>query len=150
MSQSLVKNCLHIVYSTKHRQPLIIPEVEDRLYGYIGGICKKLECPPIKIGGHLDHVHVLCSLSKKIALMKFGEEIKCHSSKWIKTIGGDFDDFYWQDGYGAFSVNSKDVDRVVAYIANQHAHHANQSFQSEFRTLLDENDMPYDERYVWG
>jgi REP element-mobilizing transposase RayT len=150
MSQSLVKNYLHIVYSTKHRKPLIIPEVEARLYDYVGGICRKLESPSLKIGGHLDHIHVLCRLSQKIALMKFVEEIKSHSSKWIKAIGCDFNDFYWQDGYGAFSVDPKEVDRVIAYIANQHLHHANQSFEDEFRFMLKEHDMPYDERYVWG
>ena len=85
MGQSLVKNYLHIIFSTKYRQPLIIEKVEDELYSYIGGICNALGCPPIKIGGYYDHVHILCMLSKKITLMKLLEEIKSHSSKWIKN-----------------------------------------------------------------
>ena len=85
MGQSLVNNYIHIVFSTKYRQPLILPSVESELYNYLGGICKNLECQPIKVGGYLDHIHILCKLSKKIALMKLLEEVKSHSSKWIKT-----------------------------------------------------------------
>jgi REP element-mobilizing transposase RayT len=83
MGQSLVKNYIHIVFSTKYRQPLISEAIEDELYSYLGGICKKLECQPIKIGGYYDHVHILCMLSKKITLMKLVEEIKSHSSKCL-------------------------------------------------------------------
>lgn len=85
MGQSLVKNYIHIVFSTKYRQPLIKEFIADELYSFLGGVCKELECQPIKIGGYYDHVHILCMLSKKIALMKLLEEIKSHSSKWIKT-----------------------------------------------------------------
>jgi putative transposase len=149
MPQSLVKNYIHIVFSTKHRQPLIMPIIENELHAYLGGICKNLECFPIKIGGYTDHVHVLCNLSKKIALMKLMEEMKAHSSKWIKTKGDNFKDFYWQNGYGAFSVNPSELGRVTAYIENQHEHHAKQSFQDEYRLFLQEYQVEYDERYVW-
>ena len=70
MGQSLVKNYIHIVFSTKHREPLIDESIENELHAYLGGICKNLECTPIKIGGYSDHIHILCMLSKKIALMK--------------------------------------------------------------------------------
>jgi REP element-mobilizing transposase RayT len=128
MGQSLVKNYIHLVFSTKYREPLIYEPVETELYAYLAGICKNLECQPIKIGGYTDHVHILCMLSKKIALMKLLEEVKCHSSKWIKTMGDDYKNFYWQDGYGAFSVNYKGVHRVIDYIANQKAHHSKKYF----------------------
>ena len=149
MGQSLVKNYIHIVFSTKHRQHLIHPPVEDELHRYLGGTCKKLECHPIIVGGYTDHVHILCMLSKKIALMKLVEEIKSHSSKWIKTKGEAYLNFYWQDGYGAFSVNPKDVDVVKAYIANQKEHHSKKTFQSEYRAILNKYEMDFDERYVW-
>ena len=149
MGQSLVKNYIHIVFSTKHRQTFIHPPVEDELHSYLGGVCRKLECPPIKIGGYTDHVHILCMLSKKIALMKLVEEIKSHSSKWIKTKGEDYSYFYWQDGYGAFSVNPKQVGSVVQYIENQHIHHKDESFQDEYRGFLKRYKVDYDERYVW-
>ena len=147
MGQSLVKNYTHIVFSTKYRQPLISEAIEDELYSYLGGICKALECPPIKIGGHYDHI--LCLLSKKITLMKLLEEVKSHSSKWIKTKGESFKNFYWQDGYGAFSVNPAQVDIVIKYITNQKKYHSKKNFQDEYRMFLKKYKVEYDERYVW-
>jgi len=88
-------------------------------------------------------------LSKKIALMKLMEEVKSHSSKWIKTQGAKYQNFYWQDGYGAFSVSPRQVDRVIAYIVNQHEHHRKKTFQDEYREFLKEYQVVYDERYVW-
>lgn len=149
MGQSLVKNYIHIVFSTKHRAELIHPPVQDELYSYIGGICNEMECPPIKIGGYTDHVHILCMLSKKIALMKLLEEVKSHSSKWMKTKGSDLKNFYWQNGYGAFSVNPSDIDRVIAYIENQKEHHRKKTFQDEYKAFLKKYKIEYDERYVW-
>ncbi len=149
MGQSLVKNYLHITFSTKYRQPLIHPPYEEQLHAYLGGICKNLDCQPIKVGGYTDHVHILCMLSKKIALMKLLEELKSHSSKWIKTLDDSLKNFYWQDGYGAFSVNPAEVANVINYIANQHEHHGGMSYQDEYRAFLDKYGMDYDERYVW-
>ncbi len=149
MGQSLVKNYIHIVFSTKYRQPLIHEGIENELYSYLGGICKRLECQPIKIGGYYDHVHILCMLSKKIALMKLLEEVKSHSSLWIKPKDESLKNFYWQDGYGAFSVKPKEVDVVINYIATQKEHHNKTNFQDEYRTILKEHQVEYDERYVW-
>ena len=111
MGQSLVKNYVHIVFSTKYRQPLIYPPYEDELHSYLGGICKSMDCQPIKIGGYTDHVHMLCRLSQKIALMKLLEEVKSHSSKWMKTKDRSLSNFYWQNGYGAFSPDLSDLVR---------------------------------------
>ena len=149
MAQSLVKNYIHIVFSTKYREPLIYEPVEHELYAYLGGICKGFECHPIKVGGYTDHIHILCMLSKKIALMKLLEEVKSHSSKWMKTKGENLKNFYWQDGYGAFSVSPTQVDTVINYIANQKAHHSRKTFQDEFRGFLKKYKVEYDERYVW-
>lgn len=149
MGQSLVKNYLHIVFSTKYRQNLILPPVEDELHHYLGGTCKKLECPPLIVGGYTDHIHILCMLSKKIALMKLIEEIKSSSSKWVKTKAPEYANFYWQDGYGAFSVNPGQVERVIHYIKNQKEHHRKKTFQDEYRKILKEYNIEYDERYVW-
>lgn len=149
MGQSLIKNYIHIVFSTKHREKIIQPDVEAELHAYLGGICNKLECQVIKVGGYTDHIHILCLLSKKIALMKLLEEIKSHSSKWIKTKGGDYTNFYWQDGYGAFSVNPSEVDVVIAYIANQYQHHSKKTYKNEYRTFLKKYQVEYDEKYVW-
>jgi putative transposase len=149
MGQSLIKNYIHLVFSTKHREALIHAPYEDELYSYLGGICNNLECYPIKIGGYKNHVHILCMLSKKIALMKLLEELKSHSSKWMKTKDESLKNFYWQDGYGAFSVNPAQIEIVVAYIANQHKHHTKQTFKEEYSAFLKKYKVDYDERYVW-
>ena len=149
MPQSLIKNYIHIAFSTKNREALITRKIEQELWSYIGGICKNLGCNPIIVGGHLDHVHILCLLSQKIALMRLLEEVKSHSSKWMKTKGEEFGTFYWQNGYGAFSVNPTEVDKVKAYIFNQAEHHGSKSFQEEYRYFLNKYDVEYDEKYVW-
>ena len=149
MGQSLVQNYIHIVFSTKYRQPLIKPDMESELHAYLGGICNQLECQTIKVGGYTDHIHILCKLSKKIALMKLVEEVKSHSSKWVKTKGEQYSNFYWQNGYGAFSVNPSQVETVIAYIANQHQHHSKKNFQDEYRAILKKYQVEFDEKYVW-
>jgi len=133
----------------KHRFPFIDESIENELFNYLGGVCKKLECQPVTVGGHKDHVHILCLLSRKIALMALMEEVKSHSSKWIKTKGESYADFYWQDGYGAFSVNPSEIDIVVNYIKNQKEHHLKKTFQTEFLQFLKKYNVEYDERYLW-
>lgn len=81
--------------------------------------------------------------------MNLLEEVKKRSSKWIKTKNIMYTDFYWQDGYGIFSVSPSDVERVVNYIRNQKEHHKKMSFKQEFRILLKAYNVNYDERYVW-
>jgi putative transposase len=149
MGQSLVKNYLHIVFSTKHRESLIHSPYENELHSYLGGICKNLECHPIKIGGYAEHIHILCMLSKKVTLIKLLEEVKSHSSKWMKTKDAALKNFYWQDGYGAFSVNPSEVSVVIGYIENQKEHHSKKKFQDEYRAFLKKYEVEYDERYVW-
>ncbi len=149
MSQSLSIVYVHIAFSTKHHQQLINDDVKTSLFEYMGGICKGMECNPLKVGGHRDHVHILCSLSRKVPQMKLLEELKKQSSKWIKTKGPEYSDFYWQDGYGIFSVNPTQTDIVVKYIENQHGHHNRVTFKDEFRAFLKKYQIDYDEHYVW-
>jgi REP element-mobilizing transposase RayT len=149
MGQSLLRVATHLVFGTKNRQPLIDEAIEPELYAYLGGVCNEMDCQSIKVGGYLDHVHVLCLLSKKVALMDLLEEVKKRSSKWIKTKGEQYENFYWQKGYSAFSVNYMEIDKVIYYIHNQHLHHNGESFQQEYIRMLIENMMEYDERYIW-
>jgi putative transposase len=149
MPQSLAKVYVHITFSTKYRQPLIDDALKPSLFAYIGGVCQALECHPVRVGGYDDHVHILCILSRKVALMDLLEEVKKRSSKWAKTQGEQYSNFYWQDGYGAFSVSASGVKKVVQYIENQVQHHRGKTFQDEFRGLLEKYEVPYDERYVW-
>ncbi len=149
MGQSLTKNYIHIVFSTKHRLPLIDDNIADELYGYIGGICNSLECPVLKVGGYSDHIHILCMLSKKVTLIELMKKLKSGSSKWIKTKGDSYYNFYWQDGYGAFSVNPAEVEIVTKYISNQREHHSKKTFQDEYRAFLKKYNAEFDEKYVW-
>jgi len=149
MPQSLSKVYTHIIFSTKHRRNLIDKAIESALFNYLGGVCKALECDPVQVGGHRNHVHILCLLSRKIAQMNLMEEVKKRSSKWIKTKDTRYSDFYWQDGYGIFSVSPSEVDRVIAYIRNQKEHHEKLTFKEEFRRFLKAHHIDYDERYVW-
>ena len=149
MPQSLVKNYLHITFSTKNIFPFIDDAIKDELFQYLGGICKNLECWPLIVGGHRDHVHILCLLSRKIALMKLVEELKTHSSKWIKNKGIKYHKFYWQKGYGGFSVNQAETNIVKDYILKQEEHHKTKTFQDEYRSFLEKYDISYDEKYVW-
>lgn len=149
MPQSLSQIYIHIIFSTKHRMPFIDIGIADELYAYLGGTCKSLDCPPIKVGGYRDHIHILCKLSKKILLISLLENVKKSSSKWMKTKDKRYMDFYWQDGYAAFSVNQAETDSVANYIERQEEHHRNKTFQEECREFFDKYSIDYDERYVW-
>jgi len=149
MPQSFIYNYSHITFSTKNRQPYITGNIQEELFAYLGGICKKLEFYPITIGGHKDHVHILCLLSGKMTLIKFMEQLKSKSSKWIKTKGTDYKNFYWQRGYGSFSVNPSEIETVKKYITNQPVHHKKWTFKEEFLAFLHKYNIPYDERYIW-
>ena len=149
MGQSLSRVYVHITFSTKHRTRLIDKQIEVSLFEYLGGICKGLECNPIQVGGYQNHVHILCLLSKKIAQMKLLEEVKKQSSKWIKTKGAKYSNFYWQNGYGIFSVNPAEIDVVVRYIKNQEQHHRKKTFKEEFRAFLNKYKVEFDEKYIW-
>lgn len=149
MPQSLARNVLHLIFSTKNREPLITDAVRPDLHSYLGGILRQLESPAISINSVADHIHILFCLSKNHALKKVVEEIKKGSSKWIKSKGNEFASFYWQNGYGAFSVSQSNVAIVKKYVENQENHHKRVTFQDEFRAFLRKHAIEYDERYVW-
>jgi REP element-mobilizing transposase RayT len=149
MPQSLARNLIHLIFSTKHRARLIRPDVRPDLHAYLAGIFKQWESPAIIIGSVEDHVHALFALSKNHALSKIVEEVKRSSSKWIKTLGDPFAAFYWQNGYGAFSVSPSLGNLVERYIADQERHHRTMTFQDEFRAFCRRHGVAFDERFVW-
>ena len=149
MAQTLVKLYIHIIFSTKNRANLILPEIEEELFAYFGGISNNNNSKLIAAGGTENHVHLLVSMSKNIELSQLVGDIKRDSSKWIKTKGNMYGTFQWQDGYGAFSVGYTQIEDVKKYIANQKSHHSKISFEEEFRYFLNKYDVGYDERYVW-
>lgn len=148
MPQSLSRVLVHLVFSTKNREPFIAADVRPRLHGYIVGILDHLKSPSIQTGGVADHIHILYALGRTVSQAEIVEQVKKSSSKWMKADGG-VPGFSWQAGYGAFSVSESNVESVVNYIRNQEDHHRKVSFQDEYRKFLDRHHVPYDERYVW-
>jgi len=148
MPQSLSQIYIHLVFSTKNRQPFIADEIAPDLYAYMAKVFYD-ECrsPAKIIGGVEDHIHALFNLSRTWCTADVVEAIKTSTSKWMKTQ--DVRRFAWQTGYGAFSVSRSNIGAVQSYIRNQREHHRKQDFKDEYRGLLKKHDVEYDERYVW-
>lgn len=150
MPQSLSNVLLHVVFSTKHRQPFLRdPKVRDVMTGYLVGTLRNIQCPSLIVGVVEDHVHILCNLHRTVTMAKLVEEVKTSSSARIKEEGTSLRDFHWQNGYGAFSVSQSNVEAVKEYIANQEEHHRKRTFQEEYRLMLQRHGIEWDERYVW-
>ncbi|MDB6123657.1 MAG: Transposase [Pedosphaera sp.] len=147
MPQSLANILVHVIFSTKGRNPLINDSLRSGLHAYMVGILQELDSPALIINSVADHAHILCSLSKNLAACKLVEEVKKSSTEWIKPQGVPL--FAWQNGYGVFAVSQSNADSVRAYISNQEAHHRSINFQDEFRQFLDKYQVQYDECYVW-
>ena len=128
MAQTLVKIYVHIVFSTKNRGELILSEIERELFAYIGGVLRKHQSVLLAANGTSNHIHLLISLSKNIALSDLLRELKKASSYWIKTKDTKFKSFRWQAGFGAFSIGQSQVETVKQYIAKQKEHHKNRAF----------------------
>jgi REP element-mobilizing transposase RayT len=150
MGQSLAQIYVHLIFSTKGREPVLIDaDLRERTHAYLAGICRNQDSPALIIGGTEDHVHALCRLGKQIAISDLVRELKRDSSTWIKTQHGDVSGFHWQAGYGAFSISPGHVVDLKPYIANQIEHHRQESFQDEFRRVCSKYGVEIDERYVW-
>ena len=149
MPQSLSSILIHLIFSTKNREPFLTPEIDAELYPYLASILKAMKSPALIINGTSDHLHTLFSLSRVVTIADLVDEIKTESSKWIKTKGQEFRSFHWQSGYGAFSIGQSQVTTVKRYIQRQKEHHRRVTFQDEYRKFLEAYDIEYDERYVW-
>jgi putative transposase len=149
MPKSYTNLLYHIVFSTRDRRPLITPDRRPRLYEYIGGTIRNLGGILLAIGGVEDHAHLLAKLRPDKALSKLLCELKSNSSGWMHDVFPDARDFYWQKGYGAFTVSMSQVPLVSAYIANQERHHAKRSFRDEFVEMLRVNEIDFDEKFLW-
>ena len=150
MVQTLVSLLVHMVFSTENRSNTIKSEVEPELHAYMGGVLKDKWCRALTVNGTANHVHLLVSMTKNLPLSSVVGELKKSSSKWIKTKGGQFRGFDWQDGYGAFSIGQSGVEALKEYIANQKERHKRQSFDAEFVQLLRKYGIEYNEEYLWG
>jgi REP-associated tyrosine transposase len=149
MPQSLCSILVHLVFSTKNREPFITPAIESELHPYMATIFREYNSPSLIIDGTADHIHSLFALGRTITVADLVEEVKTGSSKWIKTKGSAFRNFHWQKGYGAFSIGQSNVEQVKRYIRNQKEHHRRITFKDEYRNFLKQHKVQFDERYVW-
>jgi REP element-mobilizing transposase RayT len=149
MPQSLASLHIHLVFSTKNRDPIITDCVRPHLHAYMATVLQNLGATPVLINSVEDHIHLLFDLGRTTSVSKAVEDVKKSSSKWIKTQGAEFAAFAWQAGYGAFAVSESNVETVHQYIANQREHHRKKTFQEEYRQFLERHRISFDERYVW-
>ena len=149
MSQSLSQVLLHIVFSTKERRPWLDPQVRPRLHAYLATVCRDCDCEAYRVGGTADHVHLAARLARTVNQAELLEKIKKTSSAWMKQQGDTYHGFFWQGGYGAFSVGWSQLEDLERYIDHQKQHHHKQTFQEEYRSMLAKYHVRYDERYVW-
>jgi putative transposase len=149
MPQSLSKVIVHIIFSTKNREPWLDPNIRPRMHAYLATICRDLGGEALRVGGVADHVHIVTTLPRTLSQAQMVEGIKKPSSKWIKALEVRYRSFFWQRGYGVFSVSSSQHGAVLQYVETQEEHHRARTFQEEYRELLRRHGVEFDERYVW-
>jgi len=149
MPSAFTQNFYHIVFSTKHRAMLITPDLEERLYPFMGGILRDLRCTLLSINGMPDHVHLLVRYRADLSHSEVLQQIKGRSSKWINETLSLRGHFSWQEGYGGFTVSKSVVPEVESYIARQKEHHQRRDFKTEFLELLRRHGIEFDENVVF-
>jgi len=149
MAQSLSKVLLHIIFSTKNREPWLDSNVRPRMHAYLATICRDAGADFVRVGGVSDHVHIMTTLARTLSQAQLIEEIKKASSKWVKALDARYRGFFWQRGYAAFSVSPSQPDSVLEYVNKQQEHHRTRTFQEEYRELLRKHGVDFDERFVW-
>lgn len=140
---------LHIVFSTKLRQPFITANVAERLYAYMGGIIRAEKGMLYDIGGVEDHVHLYLRWRADASISDLMRTVKARSSKWVHETFPTLSTFAWQEGYSVFSVSKSQEAAVKKYIAGQIEHHQKEDFKTELLRLLRAHGIEFDERYVF-
>jgi len=148
MAQSFTNLLYHILFSTKHREPMITSTIENRLYGYLGGIIGGQKGIAFEINGMPDHVHLLVKLSQNKSIADVLRELKADSSGWVHREFPEFKTFGWQLGYAAFTVSESQIERVRQYIRDQKQHHRKITFREELISLLRAHGVDFDEKYL--
>ncbi len=150
MAHSYCSCLVHYVFSTRDRRKVITPELQARLWPYMGGIARENQMKALAVGGVEDHCHMLVSMPTTVSIAKGIQLIKGGSSKWVHDSFPEHREFEWQEGYGAFSIGVSGVKQTIDYIQRQEEHHRVRTFQEEFIAFLKRHEIEYDERYVWG
>ena len=138
----------HIVFSTKDRAPVLKQDRREELFRYIWGIIENRQGHLFRISGVEDHIHVLTSLHPTVSLADFVKDIKTGSARWIKQNAVYKGFTNWQEGYGAFTCSKRERAGLIEYIKEQEMHHRKMKFEEEYRKLLLEAGVKFDERYM--
>jgi len=149
MPQSLSQLYAHLIFSTKDRFPFLKDDIRERVHGYLATVLRDMGSPFVVVGGVDDHIHILFDMGRIHPAKDFVEQVKRESSKFVKTLRPNLGKFYWQSGYGIFSVSPTHRESVVLYVNNQEEHHLKTSFQDEYRDFLNRYGIEFDEQYVW-
>ena len=149
MAHTYTQILIHMVFATKERRPLIVPQLKTDLHAYMAGVSRNLKCHVYALSGVADHCHLVFDLSPTIALADFANRVKAGSTKWARRDRG-VRDFGWQRGYGAFSVSQQNLQRAIQYVDSQEAHHRKRSFQEELETFMKLHGMTADSEFVQG
>lgn len=150
MGSSYTQLLFHVVFSTKERQSLITPQLQEELYKYIEGIVRGEGGSLVEIGGIHDHVHLAVRLKADMSLADIVRRIKANSSKWVNERPDQKIRFQWQEGYGAFTVSQSQLDKLLQYIRTQEEHHRKKTFQEELVEFLRKQKIDYREEYLWA
>ncbi|MBU0455393.1 MAG: IS200/IS605 family transposase [Pseudomonadota bacterium] len=149
MPQSISNILVHLVFSTKNREPNIGDDIRDKLHAYMNGIIKNQKGILLKAGSVTDHVHLSIIHPRTCSSSDLVKAIKMGSTKWLKAYSPLYQRFHWQNGYGIFSISPTHLTALETYILNQAKHHRRTSFQEEYRHLMRQYHLQWDERYVW-
>lgn len=149
MPQSLSLVIVHLIFSTKEREPWINPDIRPRLHAYLAEVARGHGCLAYRVGGVADHVHLALTLPRTMTQSDLVKELKTTSNHWLEKQDARFSAFAWQRGYGIFSIGKSQLPALIDYIDNQEDHHRTRSFQEEFRSMLSKYGVEYDEAYVW-
>ncbi|MBR4722822.1 MAG: IS200/IS605 family transposase [Muribaculaceae bacterium] len=142
---SAVSSLFHIVINTLRREMTISDEASDQMYRYINSIVKSKNCRLLRINGIGNHIHLLVELSPTVALSDLVRDIKQGSSKWAKQ-NSSFSAFCgWGKEYGAFSCSVRDKDNIINYIINQREHHKVKTFEDEYKAMISNSDLEWNE-----
>lgn len=150
MTHTYSKIILHLVWSTKLRQPFINQEIKEPLYRYMNGVVNQKKCKLYMINGMPDHVHLLISVPLTISIPALIQQLKVCSTRWIRKEYPYLAHFSWQEGMGVFSVGYANLLQVKSYIANQEQHHRHITFEEEYKGFLKRVKIKFDERFVLG
>ncbi len=149
MAQSFCQIYIHAIFSTKDRKPWLDDNIRKRVHAYLSTVVRDMNCPYVVVGGIEDHVHIIMDIGKSHLPIDILAKAKKESSKFVKGLGSKYSSFYWQSGYGMFSVSPGNVFKVEKYILNQVEHHKKQTFKDELLAFLKKYKIEYNEKYLW-